>query len=75
VKTFRHALSLDERRAKFKPNLWNRPNEKEKILSISDQKHHPHAKRHPTKKMSQKMMEHQYDRDPNQATDIEEVML
>ncbi|KAJ7912904.1 hypothetical protein B0H13DRAFT_1613010 [Mycena leptocephala] len=73
VKTFRHALSLDERRAKFKPNLWNRPNEKEKILSISDQKHHPHAKRHPTKKMSQKMMEHQYDRDPNQATDIEEV--
>ncbi|KAH6909129.1 hypothetical protein BKA70DRAFT_1277545 [Coprinopsis sp. MPI-PUGE-AT-0042] len=25
VRTFRHALSLDERRAKFKANLWNRP--------------------------------------------------
>ena len=25
VRTFRHALSLDERRAKYKTNLWNRP--------------------------------------------------
>jgi len=25
VRTFRHALSLDERRAKFKANMWNRP--------------------------------------------------
>lgn len=25
VRTFRHALSLDERRAKFKAHLWNRP--------------------------------------------------
>jgi Uncharacterized alpha/beta hydrolase domain (DUF2235) len=25
VRTFRHALSLDERRAKYKANLWNRP--------------------------------------------------
>ena len=25
VRTFRHAVSLDERRAKFKANLWNRP--------------------------------------------------
>ncbi|KAF7987010.1 hypothetical protein HWV62_103 [Athelia sp. TMB] len=25
VKTFRHALSLDERRAKFQPNLYHRP--------------------------------------------------
>lgn len=25
VKTFRHALSLDERRTKFKPNPWHRP--------------------------------------------------
>ena len=23
VRTFRHAVSLDERRAKFRPNLWN----------------------------------------------------
>ena len=25
VRTFRHAVSLDEHRAKFKANLWNRP--------------------------------------------------
>lgn len=25
VRTFRHALSLDERRVKFKANVWNRP--------------------------------------------------
>ena len=38
VHTFRHAVSLDERRAKFKANLWNRPQKKEELLSISDQK-------------------------------------
>jgi uncharacterized protein (DUF2235 family) len=27
IKTFRHALSLDERRAKFQPNFFHRPNE------------------------------------------------
>jgi len=32
VRTFRHALALDERRAKFQPNLWNRPDEKEREL-------------------------------------------
>ncbi|KAL0063363.1 hypothetical protein AAF712_009758 [Marasmius tenuissimus] len=34
VHTFRHAVSLDERRAKFKANLWNRPNEEEAKLGI-----------------------------------------
>jgi uncharacterized protein (DUF2235 family) len=29
VRTFRHAVSLDERRAKFKANLWNRPSAEE----------------------------------------------
>ncbi|KAJ6453178.1 hypothetical protein C8R45DRAFT_847321 [Mycena sanguinolenta] len=32
VRTFRHAVSLDERRAKFKANLWNFPNHAEKTL-------------------------------------------
>lgn len=35
VRTFRHAVSLDERRAKFKANLWNRPNGKESTLGTS----------------------------------------
>ena len=38
VNTFRHAISLDERRSKFKANLWNRPEKHEELLSISDQK-------------------------------------
>ena len=32
IKTFRHALSLDEHRAKFKANHYNRPTEHEKTL-------------------------------------------
>lgn len=35
VRTFRHALALDERRAKFKANLWNRPTKTEENLGIS----------------------------------------
>ncbi|KAF8727627.1 hypothetical protein AX14_003737 [Amanita brunnescens Koide BX004] len=34
VRTFRHAVSLDERRSKFKMNLWNRPTEDEKKLGL-----------------------------------------
>lgn len=29
VRTFRHALALDERRAKFLPNVWNQPSKRE----------------------------------------------
>ncbi|KAJ7912889.1 hypothetical protein B0H13DRAFT_2005834 [Mycena leptocephala] len=32
VRTFRHAVSLDERRAKFKANLWNFPSDQEQSL-------------------------------------------
>ncbi|KAJ8522566.1 hypothetical protein ONZ45_g886 [Pleurotus djamor] len=32
VRTFRHAVALDERRAKFKANLWNRPQPHEEAL-------------------------------------------
>lgn len=38
VKTFRHAIALDERRAKFKANLWNQPNAKEAKLGVKGQK-------------------------------------
>ncbi|KAJ3575741.1 hypothetical protein NP233_g902 [Leucocoprinus birnbaumii] len=34
VRTFRHAISLDERRAKFKANFWNRPNQGEAKLGV-----------------------------------------
>ncbi|ESK92292.1 hypothetical protein Moror_4690 [Moniliophthora roreri MCA 2997] len=35
LRTFRHAVSLDERRAKFKANLWNRPTAEEAVLGAS----------------------------------------
>ena len=37
VGTFRHAVSLDERRAKFKANLCNRHQKHEELLSITHQ--------------------------------------
>lgn len=30
----RHAISLDERRSRFKPNLWNRPTEHEHNMGV-----------------------------------------
>ncbi|TFK26834.1 hypothetical protein FA15DRAFT_692857 [Coprinopsis marcescibilis] len=41
VRTFRHAVALDERRAKFKANLWNRPTKEEEKLGL-DGETHPH---------------------------------
>jgi uncharacterized protein (DUF2235 family) len=38
VCTFRHAVSLDERRAKSKANLWNKPTVGEASLGIKGQK-------------------------------------
>jgi uncharacterized protein (DUF2235 family) len=32
IKTFRHALALDEHRAKFMPNCWNKPTPAEEEL-------------------------------------------
>ena len=34
IRCFRHAVSLDERRAKFKANLYNRPTEEEAALGV-----------------------------------------
>ena len=34
ITTYRHAVSLDERRAKFQVNLWNEPTEEEKGLGL-----------------------------------------
>ncbi|KAF8883579.1 hypothetical protein BD779DRAFT_829377 [Infundibulicybe gibba] len=38
IKTFRHALALDEHRAKFTANFWNKPDLREQNLSVTDQK-------------------------------------
>ncbi|KAL0959660.1 hypothetical protein HGRIS_011362 [Hohenbuehelia grisea] len=78
VKTFRHAIALDERRAKFKANHWNRPNSKEQGLAESDRK--PRRKKTefglpgtPKQEPSLKALEKKYSKDPNQPTDLLEV--
>lgn len=43
VRTFRHAISLDERRAKFKPNLWNFPSDEQKIRAQASPRVAMHA--------------------------------
>jgi uncharacterized protein (DUF2235 family) len=80
VRTFRHAVSLDERRAKFKANLWNRPQKHEALLSITDQKIAEAAKLK-AKASADKahhqetlwMLEHRYGKERLTPTDVEEV--
>ncbi|RXW17940.1 hypothetical protein EST38_g7911 [Candolleomyces aberdarensis] len=36
IKTYRHAVSLDERRAKFQVNLWNKPSDEEAKLGLHE---------------------------------------
>ena len=82
VRTFRHAIALDERRAKFKANLWNRPNEKEAKLGIKGQK--PDVSEHSQngrsfndnhKKMTLRKMERKYADKAGRPTDVEEVCI
>ncbi|KAF8643150.1 hypothetical protein AX16_009194 [Volvariella volvacea WC 439] len=85
VKTFRHALALDERRAKFKPKHWRHRKPKEAMMSITDQhieqlKKDKEKKRnqkdkdhHPHRQNTLKAMEMRYRRDPTEPTDVKEV--
>lgn len=82
VRTFRHALALDERRAKFKANLWNRPNETEATLGIQGHKadvstHHvvyePNESEHGHEKACLHKMERKYSDRVELPTDVEEV--
>ncbi|GLB40817.1 putative uncharacterized alpha/beta hydrolase domain (DUF2235) [Lyophyllum shimeji] len=74
VRTFRHAVALDERRARFKPNHWNRPTDKEAALGISAQKPvDVGARPKPVKKHTLKAMERQFSAREDLPTDIEEV--
>ena len=84
MRTFRHAVSLDERRAKFKANLWNRPNATEAKLGVTGQKAtvgHNTLNGHPKHKQpTLAAMEMQFNamesKDPGhdeRPTDIEEV--
>ncbi|KAF4596096.1 hypothetical protein EYR38_007470 [Pleurotus pulmonarius] len=73
VRTFRHAVALDERRAKFKANHWNRPNAKEQTLSTSDRTRKAHKKHLNGTTPHLKALERKYTKDHTRQTDIEEV--
>ncbi|KAF7293898.1 DUF2235 domain-containing protein [Mycena chlorophos] len=81
VRTFRHAMALDERRAKFKVNFWNRPDEKEQNLGTtgttppvaSTSSHASGSLPKPSKQHSHQLLEQRYARDRSVPTDIEEV--
>ena len=72
VRTFRHAIALDERRAKFQPNFWNKPSDAEAKLGIDGQKPHSENRKH-VKKHVLTAMERKYSEHAEQETDIEEV--
>ncbi|KAF9461016.1 hypothetical protein BDZ94DRAFT_861028 [Collybia nuda] len=78
VRTFRHAVSLDERRAKFKANLWNRPTVKEQTLGINGRMPGEPVSDGPPKakkgdENSLRAMERKYSRKTDRETDVEEV--
>jgi len=72
VRTYRHAIALDERRAKFKPNFWNKPTAEEAKLGIEGQKPHCEHPKH-VKKHILTAMERKYSEHAEHETDIEEV--
>ncbi|KAG6830522.1 hypothetical protein H0H87_007820 [Tephrocybe sp. NHM501043] len=84
VRTFRHAIALDERRAKFKANLWNRPNPEEANLGIRGQTPDIPKEREPnsvkaehrsksSRNATLRKMEKKYSDHALRPTDVEEV--
>lgn len=72
VKHFRHALSLDEHRVRFKPNFFNRPTHKEIELGLKwGEMRTLRAKPHRRKTLRE--LERQYTQGGSHFTDLEEV--
>lgn len=75
VKTFRHALALDEHRAKFKANHWNRPTEEEMNLSQSDREKRALAKKEKAelKAKAKENAAHKHSKDHESPKEIERM--
>ncbi|THU78087.1 hypothetical protein K435DRAFT_973673 [Dendrothele bispora CBS 962.96] len=84
VRTFRHAVSLDERRAKFKANHWARASKEEEERGVKcynqDHNHDDHDDHHGKsghakrgKGNGQRALERRYGKDRTQETDVDEV--
>ncbi|EEB99560.1 hypothetical protein MPER_00743, partial [Moniliophthora perniciosa FA553] len=80
VRTFRHAVSLDERRAKFKANHWNRPQAHEEKLGVECKhqhgpgEHHAHDHEDSQKSKTLKALEKKYGKDRNIQTNVDECL-
>ncbi|KAH7926861.1 hypothetical protein BV22DRAFT_1008135 [Leucogyrophana mollusca] len=70
IRYFRHAMSLDEHRSRFKPNGWNRPTEKDKDLGVKRNEMPRSVKKH--RKESLPQLERQFSTQ-DFTTDVEEV--
>ncbi|KAH6910195.1 hypothetical protein BKA70DRAFT_1100963 [Coprinopsis sp. MPI-PUGE-AT-0042] len=89
VRTFRHAIALDERRAKFKPSFWAKLSHKESHMSYTDQDNERREKREQARKEAKKekksskdghdekncliALENRYSTMKHTPTDVEEV--
>ncbi|EPQ52600.1 hypothetical protein GLOTRDRAFT_46622 [Gloeophyllum trabeum ATCC 11539] len=73
VKYFRHALSLDEHRAKFKHNCWNKPTEEQQKLGTQPGDMPKSNGQRSTKDEVHRNLERQYSHDYQRETDVLEV--
>ncbi|KAJ7729083.1 hypothetical protein DFH07DRAFT_895750 [Mycena maculata] len=72
VRYFRHAIALDEHRARFQPNFWNRPTPDDLQLGVQPGEM-PKSGRKPFKKKSLNDLENQYMDGGQYQTHVEEV--
>ncbi|KAF8066478.1 hypothetical protein FPV67DRAFT_1494951 [Lyophyllum atratum] len=75
IRKFRHAIALDERRIKFQTNVWNRPDEKEKMKGVKGQKPDVARKKKKKDRMLKKLrkFEKKHSVDTDEPTDVKEV--
>ncbi|KAJ7631645.1 hypothetical protein DFH06DRAFT_1223719 [Mycena polygramma] len=72
VRYFRHALALDEHRARFQPNFWNRPTPEDLQLGVQAGEM-PKSRHISHKKKSLNDLEKQYTKGGQYLTHVEEV--
>jgi len=73
VRYFRHAIALDEHRARFQPNFWNRPTAEQLQLGVKAGEMPKSHRRTPSKHKSQHELEREYTEGGDCQTQIEEV--
>lgn len=72
VKTFRHALALDEHRVRFKPNFFNRPTPEEEQHGLKWGEMQK-VRQKPHRRKTLRELENQYTQGGQHLTDVEEV--